>query len=91
MRARHSSSPLIRGAPLPQSPARWQVGAKPDGTVYDALLQRSASGTIFGRHSPEIDRINLIYITKINPFLSKKGPIFLHYWLNIINVKLQLI
>src|SRR3954468_5137438 len=33
MRARHPSSPLIRGAALPQSSARWQAGAKPDGTL----------------------------------------------------------
>src|SRR3954471_19661225 len=41
MRARHSSSPLIKGAPLPQSPARRQAGTKPDGTVQSAFHLQS--------------------------------------------------
>jgi hypothetical protein len=45
MRARHSLSPLIKGAPLPQSPARRQAGAKPDGTVGWSIHPRSCRGS----------------------------------------------
>ncbi len=44
MRARHSSSPLIKGAPLLQSPARRQAGAKPDGTRRSAGSRSAAAG-----------------------------------------------
>jgi len=49
MRAQHSSSPLIRGAALPQSSARRQAGAKPDGTHLLAGLRHSSRGAEFAR------------------------------------------
>src|SRR3954449_1951880 len=39
-------SPLIREAPLPQSPARRQAGAKPDGTLRLAAWRQPPDKTL---------------------------------------------
>src|SRR4051794_3988266 len=79
MRARHSSSPLIRGAALPQSSARWQAGAKPDGTSMCCRDIENGIDVFGVKHSinpgVQLVRIRSQHLTTVRLRNTVKAPV----------------